>query len=127
MKVVSAFLKAGIPLAKLDHFRDVLEEHAYQLSDRRGMSDLIPFILLEEKKRIKDEIDSKPVSIIFDGTSRLGEALVIVMRFFDGWEIKQRLIQMQMLVKSMTGEELAREVIGVLYRLQSTNSPQSRY
>ena len=58
VKVVSAFLKAGVPLAKLDHFRDILEEHAYRLSDRRGMSDLIPFILLEENKRIKDEIDS---------------------------------------------------------------------
>ena len=33
-----------MPLAKIDHFRDILEEHAYRLSDRRGMSDLIPFI-----------------------------------------------------------------------------------
>ena len=84
MKVVSAFLKAGVPLAKLDHFRNILEEHAYRLSDRRGISDLIPFVVLEDNKRIKDAIDSKPVSIIFDGTSRLGEALVIVMRCHDG-------------------------------------------
>ena len=67
-------------------------------------------------KRIANEIESKPVSIIFDGTSRLGEALVIAVRFLDDWEIKQRLIRMQMLVKSMTGEELAREVLGVLCR-----------
>ena len=69
VKVASVFLKASISLAKLDHFRDILDEHAYWISDRRGMSDLIPFVLLKEKKRMKDEIDSNPVSIIFDGTS----------------------------------------------------------
>ena len=74
IKVVTAFLKA---LAKLDHFHDILKENAYWLSERRGMSDLIPFILSEETKHIMDEIDGKPVSIVFDGTSRLGEALVI--------------------------------------------------
>ena len=76
-------------MSKLDHFRDILEEHAYWLFDRRGMSDLNPFILVEENKRIKNEIGIEPVSIIFDGTSRLDEALVIVVRFVDGWEIKQ--------------------------------------
>ena len=58
------------------------------------MSDLIPFILTEEMKCISDEIDGKPVSIVFHGTSRLREALFIVMRFIDDWEIKQRLFQM---------------------------------
>lgn len=82
-------------LAKLHHFRDILEQNAYHLSDRRGMSDLIPFILSEEMKHIRDEISHKPVSIIFDGTSRLGEALVVFVRFLGDWEIKQRLIQMQ--------------------------------
>ena len=48
VKVVRAFLKAGIPLAKLDHFCDFLKENAYWLSDRRGTSDLIPFISSEE-------------------------------------------------------------------------------
>ena len=121
INVVTAFLKAGVPLAKIDHFRDILEEHAYRLSDRRGMSDLIPFILSEQ---IKKEISGKPVSIIFDGTSRLGEALVIVLRFLDNWEIKQRLVQLQILVKSMTGEELAREILGVLCREYKLSTEQ---
>jgi len=64
INVVTAFLKAGVPLSKLDHFRDILEEHAYSLSDRRGMSDLIPFILSEETEQIKKEICGNPVSII---------------------------------------------------------------
>ena len=52
VKVVTALLWAGIPLSKLDSFRDVLEENAYRLSDSRHMFDLVPFILKEEEGRI---------------------------------------------------------------------------
>lgn len=52
---------------------------------------------LEEIEEIHRERSGKPVSIIFDGTSQLGEALVIVLRFLDNWEIKQRLVQLQIL------------------------------
>ena len=48
MKVVTCFLRAGVPLRKLIHFRELLEENAFRLSDRRYMSDLIPFVLKEE-------------------------------------------------------------------------------
>ena len=34
INVATAFLKPGVLLA---NFRDILEEHAYRLSDRRGM------------------------------------------------------------------------------------------
>ena len=50
IKVVSTFLKAGVPLAKITLLRGLLEEHAYSLSDRHGMGDLIPFILSEEQQ-----------------------------------------------------------------------------
>ena len=65
VKEVSAFLKAGVRLAKLDHFRDILGQHAYRLSNRRSMIDLISFILLEENKQMKDETGINPVSINF--------------------------------------------------------------
>ena len=32
----------------------------------------------------------------------------------DGWKINQRLIRLQIVVKSLTGEELTRELISVL-------------
>lgn len=48
IKVVSTFVKAGVPLSKIDVFRSLLEEHAYSLSDRHEISDLIPFVLSEE-------------------------------------------------------------------------------
>ena len=47
------------------------------------LSDLIPFILGEEKKQIKTEVAGLPVAVIFDGTSRLGEVLAIILWFVD--------------------------------------------
>lgn len=55
------------------------------------------------------------VSVIFDGTSRLGEALAVVVRFVSNeLTIEQRLVKLQMLAKSMKGEEIASELISVL-------------
>lgn len=52
--------------------------------------------------------------MIFDGTTRLGEALVVVLRFIDNFVIKQRLVRFLTLMKSLAGEEKARELINVL-------------
>jgi hypothetical protein len=78
------------------------------------MYDLIPFIVDAEQKRIKQEIEGKDISVIFDGTTRLGEALAIIVRFMDDWEIVQRLVRVQLLVKSMSGVEIARELVNAL-------------
>ena len=101
VKVLTCFLRAGVPLRKL------LEENAMRLTDRRHMSDL-----KEKQQRIKREISSEFVSVIFDGTSRLGEALAVVVRFVGvDWTIQQRLVRVQLLAKSLSGE---REIISIL-------------
>ena len=65
----------------------------------------------------------KSVSVIFDGTTRLGEVMAIVIRFVDdSFVIQQRLIRLQLLVKSMTGEEIARELINTLSAQYSIGS-----
>ena len=65
--------------------------------------------------RIKREILSRPVSIIFDGTTHVCEAMVIVLRYLtDDWQIKQCACRLMLLAKSMTGEEVARQIIVVL-------------
>ena len=115
IKVLKTFLLAAVPLAKLDTFRGLLEESALRLTDRRHMSDLIPFVHSQEQSDIKTEICDRPISVIFDGTTRLGEALAIVVRFVDdSFAIQQRLVRLQLLVKSMSGEEIARELINVI-------------
>ena len=114
VKVATAFLRAGVPFEKLEYFRELFEENAFRLVDKRYLLDLVPFILKEEQACIRQEIADKPVSVIFDGTSRLGEVMVVVLRFVQDWKIVQRLVRVEFLAKSMTGEEVARELINVL-------------
>ena len=91
VKVLETFLKAGVPLHKMDDFHELLEEGGYRLTSAPYMRQLIPFVKKEEEEKIKDEISGTNVAVIFDGTTRLGEALAIVIRFVTAdWEIKQR-------------------------------------
>ena len=83
VKVLRTFLKSGVPISKIEDFRDLFEENGYRLAGRKPMSDLIPFVLSEERRKIKTEIEGLPVAVIFDGTSRLGEALAVIVRFVD--------------------------------------------
>ena len=115
VRVLMSFLRAGIPLNKIEHFRPLLEEHAYSLDGRRTISDLIPFVLQNERALVKEIIQGREVSVIFDGTTHLGEAMAVVLRYVDSdWGIQQRLVRLLLLAKSMTGEEVARELIVVL-------------
>lgn len=78
------------------------------------MMDMILFVLQEQRTRVRNEIQGKDVSIIFDGTTRLGEVLVVILCFLDEWTVEQRLVTVNFLQKSVTGEELARLIISVL-------------
>ena len=53
VKVLRAFLKAAVPLAKLDHFKQLLEDTAFRLTDRSHLANLIPFVLQEEHTQEK--------------------------------------------------------------------------
>ena len=54
--------------------------------------------------------------LFFDDTTRLGEALVVVLFCFvdNNWKLQQRLTQVKIVAKSMTGEEIAQELIDTL-------------
>ena len=71
IKVVTSFLKAGVPLSKIDCFHDLLEENAFRISQASNLSQLVPFIHQQEQISVKNQIDQQAISIIFDGTVRL--------------------------------------------------------
>ena len=114
VRVVEQFLKSGIPMSKIDSLRPLLEEGSHRLTHSSHLSEYIPVVYSEEKKGIKNEVEGRDVSVIFDGSTRLGEALGIVLRFFSEGCIKQRLVKIAMLSKPLTGEELAREILTAL-------------
>jgi len=76
--------------------------------------DMIPFLLQEELTWVKGEIQGKHVAVVFDGTTRLGEVLVLIVCFLDEWTVEQRLVSVQFMQKSLNGEELARQIISAL-------------
>ena len=91
--VVKSFLKAEIPLSKVDCMRDLLEEHAFSLSGRQHLSETIPFIHQQEVEEIKKEISGNNLSVIFDGTTHVAEALTVLLRFVDNDKAKAGLFE----------------------------------
>ena len=115
--VVEAFLKAGIPLSKIDYLRPILESGYGRLTfSTHDMAQLIPFLANNELSTAKDELSTANfLAVIFDGSTRLGEVLAIVVRFVDEvMRIQQRLVRVHTLSKSLSAPELARELITVL-------------
>ena len=117
VKVVENFLKAGIPLAKIDDLRVLLEESGVRLTHSSHLADCIPLLLRQEKEALHKEVEGEPISVIFDGTTREGEVLAIVVRFMKKWKIEQHLVCPLLLAKPVTGDKLARRVTnGVVNR-----------
>ncbi len=57
----------------------------------------------------------KDVAVIFDGTTHVCEVMVIVLRFInDNWKIQQRVVRTMILAKSLTGEEVARQLMSLI-------------
>ena len=74
--------------------------------------------------KVKNDINGKCVSVIFDGTTHVCEAMVIVIHFIDDeWCIQQCVARLMLLAKSKVGEEVARQLIACLStELGITNS-----
>ena len=110
---MESLLKAGIPLSKVASLRQFLEKYGYLLTSRTHLAEFIPLIRQKEIDSLKSEIAANsPFSVIFDGSTRLGEALAIIVRFIDSeWNIQQRLVKLEIVAKSMNAEELALRLI----------------
>ena len=61
--------------------------------DRRFMFDMIPFEFKEKEVSLKRDIQDQHLGMIFDGTTRHGEAMAVVVSFVSKlWRIEQRVI-----------------------------------
>ena len=66
---------------KIDKFHDLLERGGNRLTDSSHLRQHIPLILKQETERLKEEIANRDLGRIFDGSTRLGEAIVINVLF----------------------------------------------
>ena len=107
-------MKAGIPISKLDCFCDLLTEDAFSQTNSQHLWELIPIVHMEQKDKIKESISGRQISDIFDGTTHVAEAIVIVVRYInDEWEICQKVARLMLIAHSMTGDEVARQLISI--------------
>ena len=90
-----------------------LEKHGHRLTASSHLSELIPSILEKEKEKVKGELQNvEEVSIIFDGTTRLGEALAVIVRFVqENVKPTQRLLQLQVVAKALNSKGLAQRLM----------------
>ena len=64
-------MKPGVPIAKMDCFRDLFKENALTLTSVPNMRQQLPFVLRQESDRVKTDICVRPISIVFDGTTHV--------------------------------------------------------
>lgn len=65
--------------------------------------------------QLKESIAGKQVSVIFDGTTHVCKALVILLRYVDdNWVIQQKVCRLMLLAKLLFGEEVAQQLIVAL-------------
>ena len=120
---MEAFLKTRIPLSKVDSLRQFLEKYGHRLTPRTHLAEFIPLIRQEEIDSLKSEIAANSAfSVIFDGSTRLGEASAIIVHFIDSeWNIQLRLVKLEILAKSMNAEELAQRLLQCLAEFNQTS------
>ena len=93
----------------------MLEKHGTRLGSRSLLSQLIPVVLEKEKDTVKFALFGQFLSIAFDGNTRLGEAVVVVVLYVDhNWKIRQVLARLAVLSKSLTGDQLVAELNDVI-------------
>jgi hypothetical protein len=117
-KLLFAFLKSGVPLAKMDSMRKCLEDitlHSIGPS-KELKSDYISMIQdAEEALQATEIVDGTLVSLVFDATPRQGDAFNVIARFVHKTEsgkvhVAQRLIHFAFLEKSMDANHVCAEL-----------------
>ena len=115
LEVVTEFLEAGIPIAKTDMLWSLLEKNGYGLTGSSNLGQYVSMALKQEIEQIKQELEmpgqvglTRDISVIFDGGTRQGEAIALIVRFMDNdWNITQRLVRIEVCSKSVNANQLA--------------------
>ena len=108
-EVAELFLAAGVPLHKLDMFRDFFRDLGLNLTSAHHMKEVVPQIVQAEERRVYSEISKQYVSFTFDGTSRSGDCINGIVRWCsEDFELEMRLTLFVTLQVSADGDSLKR-------------------
>ena len=115
-RVVESCLYAGIPLEKIDHLRELLERSGTQLTHSSHLKAMVPKVEEFEFARLINELKGQRVCVIYDGTTRLGECIAVLLRWCpsDFGKIEQRLVALRTTETNMDGNELGAFILTIL-------------
>jgi len=122
-RVMEGMMFAGVPYAKIDMLRHLLEREGHPLTDSSNLAKVyIPQIEEREIKRGVKELLEQHFALIFDGTTRLGEAVNMVTRSItDDFIIRMRLVAFKTTKVHMDGDALFRLIVTTLQRVLGLN------
>lgn len=108
-RLTECLLHAGIALGKADFLRPLLERCGQSMTAATHLKVLVPKIEEDELSRIRHEVKGQYVSLVFDGTTRVGEATAMVMRWCNSnFSVVQRLVMLTTTLKHMDAKEMGR-------------------
>ena len=116
-RVTETFLASGTPLSVCDQFRPLLQRIGFALTNHTHLKAFIPQIEQKQITIIKQELEGQYVSIVFDGTTRLGEAVNVVGRWCTSdFRLTHRLLDFTTFFKHLDAAGLAVYVNDLLGR-----------
>eukprot|EP01043_Picozoa_sp_COSAG02_P020195 COSAG02_NODE_990_length_15413_cov_24.707457_5_plen_753_part_00 len=108
LQVVKTFLGSGIPLLRAVFFRDFFRQLGLSLTSQSHFADIVPQVLAEENSILLQEISGQWLSIIYDGTSRLGDCFNAIVRYCtENFTLVVRLTLVQTLAVAADAEALS--------------------
>ena len=124
--VLFSFLKSGDPLESIDAHRPMLEKHVTKITESTHLTQLLPIVNGNEIAKIKEEMEHCNVHIIFAGASFDGECFCMMYRWIKNWQIMQRVVRVNILVKSMKNGNITTEIIDTSSRVYGLQPNQIR-
>lgn len=114
--VVESFLNSGTSLEKVEELRPLFELAGHPLTDHSHLKMFIPKILVKEVDLVRAEIADQYLTISFDGTTRLGEAVNLCARFIpaDFSCVANRCLNLSTTATHMDGLGLYRHLCNLL-------------
>jgi hypothetical protein len=119
-RVVSVFLKTGVPLSTISQFREILVRGA-SLPGPSQLAEYIPEVLKNEMALVRSRMQGQKYTTAIDGASfAKAEAAGTVARIWEGWSMKHICLRLKMYAGTLDGQQWARECIecGVEFELE---------
>jgi hypothetical protein len=110
VEVLCTLLEAGVPINKINEkrFRKMLERSGGSSTTLTSASHLMELMAIPrelQRKTLKEELKGKSVVVIWDGTTRVAEVYVVVVRFWANGKVQQRVAGLRLLSHPLTGPE----------------------